>query len=320
MENDGRHCPICLGEVNHQFPSRGFDGDHFDCPQCGEVRLSREAEVNMKGFDDPQRAKVSAWVRENKPLFVKGSDPDIALETKLPSLEHRAARMLRYIDSHRPYGQNFSLRNEQVSRRVSDSTYLDKNNYSHPLIAIGWNANYEETRYMLREVLHGELSWLSDGGSGAYFVSPKGRLYLENGRQGVQSTQGFCAMWFDPQVHTLWTDAIKPAVEAAGYEPLRIDSKQHNDKIDDAIVASIRSSRFVIADFTGSRGGVFYEAGLAHGLDLPVIFMCREDHIKDLHFDVRQYNCILWQAGDLPKAKQDLQNRIEATLGKGPKR
>jgi len=318
MEYDGRHCPICLAELNLQFPSRGFDGNHFDCPQCGVVKLSRQAEVNIRKFDDAQRAKVSAWVRENKPPFVESGDPNIAIEIKPPSLEQRAARMLRHIDNCSPYGKDFALSEEKRGRRLGPMS--GRISYGHPLVAIGWNADYEEVEYMIHEVLHSELSWLSKGRNGTYFVSPKGRLYLEDGRQGVQSTQGFCAMWFDPQVHTLWTDAIKPAVEAAGYEPLRIDAKQHNDKIDDAIVASIRSSRFVVADFTGSRGGVYYEAGFAHGLGLPVIFMCREDQIEDLHFDVRQYNCILWQAGDLPKAKQDLQNRIEATLGKGPKR
>ena len=70
-------------------------------------------------------------------------------------------------------------------------------------------------------------------------------------------------MWFSPDVLPLWTDVIEPATRAAGYEPLRIDSKPHNGKIDDEIMASIRASRFVVSDFTGNRGGVYYEAGFA---------------------------------------------------------
>jgi hypothetical protein len=81
-------------------------------------------------------------------------------------------------------------------------------------------------------------------------------------------------------------------------------------------MASIRGSRFVVADFTGSRGGVYYEAGFAHGLDLPVIFMCREG--DELHFDIRQYNCIFWKADALENAQARLRNRILATLGQGP--
>jgi hypothetical protein len=81
-------------------------------------------------------------------------------------------------------------------------------------------------------------------------------------------------------------------------------------------MASISGSRFVVADFTGSRGGVYYEAGFADGLDLPVIFMCREG--DELHFDIRQYNCIFWKTDGLADARERLKNRILATLGQGP--
>ncbi len=37
--------------------------------------------------------------------------------------------------------------------------------------------------------------------------------------------------------------------------------------------------RFMIADFTGHRGGVYFEAGFAHGLGIPVIWTCREDQL-----------------------------------------
>ena len=100
-------------------------------------------------------------------------------------------------------------------------------------------------------------------------------------------------------------------------KPGRRHIKQHNGKIDDEIVASIRSSKFVVADYTGSRGGVYYEAGLAHGLGLPVIFTCRQEDMTNLHFDIRQYNTIDWMREDLESARTRLKNRILATLGQG---
>lgn len=123
-------------------------------------------------------------------------------------------------------------------------------------------------------------------------------------------------MWFSPEVRQLWTDVIDIAIKEAGYEALRIDGKEHNGRIDDEIMASIRAARFVVSDFTGNRGGVYYEAGFAHGLGLPVIFMCREG--DELHFDVRQYNCIFWSFDRLEEARDRLKNRILATLGQGP--
>ena len=105
-----------------------------------------------------------------------------------------------------------------------------------------------------------------------------------------------------------------------GYEPLRIDRKEHINKIDDEIIAEIRRSRFLVADFTqgesGARGGVYYEAGFAHGLNIPVIFTCQENAIGKVHFDTRQYNHITWKTPEELQAR--LAQRISATIGDGP--
>jgi tRNA A37 threonylcarbamoyladenosine modification protein TsaB len=75
--------------------------------------------------------------------------------------------------------------------------------------------------------------------------------------------------------------------------------------------------RFLVADFTGQRGSVYYESGFAHGLNIPVIYTCRQDWMEKAHFDTRQYNHIVW------KDEQDLYtqlfNRIGRTIGWGPK-
>lgn len=75
-----------------------------------------------------------------------------------------------------------------------------------------------------------------------------------------------------------------------------------------------------MADFThgdgGVRGGVYFEAGFALGLNIPVIYMCKDDQIDNVHFDTRQYNHILWK--DAKELKEKLSNRISATIGDGP--
>ncbi len=113
---------------------------------------------------------------------------------------------------------------------------------------------------------------------------------------------------------------IKPAIEGTGYKPLRIDQKEHVNKIDDEIIAELRRSRFVVADFThgedGARGGVYYEAGFAHGLERPVFFTCRKDKMKTLHFDTNHFNHIVWT--DPADLREKLKNRILAVIGEGP--
>ena len=75
-----------------------------------------------------------------------------------------------------------------------------------------------------------------------------------------------------------------------------------------------------MADFThgegGARGSVYYEAGFAHGFKIPVIFTCRKNAIKCIHFDTRQYNHIVWETSI--ELKERLTNRIAAVIGDGP--
>jgi len=136
------------------------------------------------------------------------------------------------------------------------------------------------------------------------------------------SDQAFVAMWFDDAMNDVWDNGFAPAIVDAGYKPLRIDRKEHINKIDDEIIAEIRRSRFVVADFTSkpkeARGGVYYEAGFAHGLNIPVIYTCRENCLGDVHFDTRQFNHLTWNAPE--DLRKDLSRRISAVIGDGPHR
>jgi nucleoside 2-deoxyribosyltransferase len=148
-------------------------------------------------------------------------------------------------------------------------------------------------------------------------VTPAGHIRADELRaKRAASTQGFVAMWFHEDLVPVYENGFGPAIRAAGYQPMIINKKEHSNKIDDEIIAEIRRSAFLVGDFTGHRGGVYFEAGYAMGRGLPVFWTCRKDNLKDLHFDVRQYNCIDWIGPD--DLRPRLQQRIEALLGRGP--
>jgi nucleoside 2-deoxyribosyltransferase len=109
---------------------------------------------------------------------------------------------------------------------------------------------------------------------------------------------------------------VQPAIRGAGYNPIIVSGVEHINKIDDEIISQIRKSKFLVADFTGHRGGVYFEAGFAMGLGMPVFWSCRRDDLINLHFDVRQYNCIDWT--DPADLAVRLKRRIEAVIGSGP--
>ena len=105
---------------------------------------------------------------------------------------------------------------------------------------------------------------------------------------------------------------LKEIIEELGLNYIRVSSSttDTNKTINDEIIGKIKSSKIVIADFTGQRNSVYFEAGLAMGLNIPVIWTCKKDEVENLSFDTRQYPHILWETKE--DLKEKLRNRIKA--------
>ena len=162
-----------------------------------------------------------------------------------------------------------------------------------------------------------EEGFIRRKGSGNYVFTMKGLIHAESKLAEASSgVQGFVAMWFDDDMKAVYEAAIEPAISDAGYDPFRVDSHEHVNRIDDEIISQIRASRFLVADFTGHRGGVYFEAGYALGRGLPVIWTCRKNDLDQLHFDTRQYKFIDWENPE--EFRERLRNRIGAIIGQGP--
>lgn len=182
-------------------------------------------------------------------------------------------------------------------------------------------SDFKELEYLINVYLRDNKSFLQGGissdGVVGLTISPEGWAYIESLNEvNPESQIGFVAMWFDEKVKDVYEEGIKKGIEDAGYEPLRMDMLQHNNRIDDEIIAKIRASRFLVTDLTGQRGGAYFEAGYAMGLGLPVIWTCSKEELDDVHFDTRQYYFITWD-DDLNELRINLRYRIEATIGKG---
>jgi nucleoside 2-deoxyribosyltransferase len=129
---------------------------------------------------------------------------------------------------------------------------------------------------------------------------------------GAATRAAFVAMCFAPELEKAFDEGIAPGIADAGYDPVRVDKVEHNEKVCDRIVAEIRRSRILVADVTMQRQGVYFEAGFAMALGMPVIWMCRKDDLANVHFDTRQYNHIVWETpADL---RIRLRDRILATV------
>jgi len=194
----------------------------------------------------------------------------------------------------------------------SDKIKIDENNSR----ALLFSRNARDIFYFLKQLA--QLGFTSKVGAlpGELSIEANGwdRIAKLSTLQS-ELNQAFIAMWFNNKTKSFFEKGIKPAVEFDGQTTcLRIDKTEHNNKICDQIIAETRKSKYLIADFTENRGGVYYETGYAMGLGIPVIWSVHKDHLKNVHFDTRQYNHICYEnEGELFKK---LKNRIEATIPK----
>lgn len=188
--------------------------------------------------------------------------------------------------------------------------------------SLGFCQNNEELHFCAKYLETRGLIEQTDPPEGAdlfYRITPAGWIYL-SGIGAETKDQGFIAMAFTlASSDMLHVEGLIPGIKTAGYVPMRIDRKDHNNRIDDEIVAEIRKSKFVVADLTGKNAGAYFEAGFAMGLDKPVIWTCQQSEIDagNVHFDTRQYSIVSWDPDNLADFAKRLTQRIEATIGHG---
>lgn len=292
----------------------------------GDYRIDRTARRAVDALTFPQKARLTTWLVEQRRAGVEA--PLVSLEKVR---EERDRRPLKFSDKRERFFRALGVmkfgpgdaRPISKGRRHFGGSGQDR----LALIAAWIDAVHLEEAWGLVELMAADGYLTLDHQSIRLTTKGLDKIEaLEN--SGADSRQVFVAMWFGPEMNEAWTLGIAPGVRDAGYEPFRIDGKEHNNKIDDEIVAEIKRSRFLIADFTcGSveadgkrnaipRGGVYYEAGLAHGLGMEVMFACRADLLDDVHFDTRQFAHIVWETPEDLRAK--LYNRIVATVGEAP--
>ena len=294
-------CLVCRRPVETVGPVEGgSDTIYCECDKCGRYILTGTATALVVSLTEDDKAKFRGWVYDQNML---GMVPTISSDD------------LQWIKSkrHLPFAEKADrLLIELVSR---EARFGETFSFTPDLLALIHGKDDRDVGYVARHLR--EIGLLEHSSSGGWRVTGKGHIRADEvSRQVSSSAKAFVAMWFAEELRAAYDNGFHRAISGAGYEPVRIDRLEHANKIDDEIIAEIRRSRFVVVDFTGHRGGVYFEAGYALGLGLPVIWTCKRSDLDGLHFDVRQYNCVDWETPDDLAAR--LQVRIEALVGDGP--
>lgn len=278
-------------------------------------RIHASAAREIGSLEPKAKAKLTTWilsqVENGTATPVVNTETLALIETRRRrSISQRKISFLRYLRSidYQP-GDEIDLDDFACAGTISAWTESATREERHGLLQLLRQDGILQTRdtveWQLTSLGHERLDDLTS--------------------KGAETKQAFVAMWFGADVQEAYLQAIKPAIEDAGYAALRIDQKDHANKIDDEIVAEIRRSKFVVADFTcpvtivdgqqiaSPRGGVYFEAGFAQGLGIDVIWSIRRNCLDHLHFDTRQYAHIDWENHD--DLYDRLFNKIVAVIG-----
>lgn len=315
-------CPICKSPA--EMPNvRNIVSNFINCSRCGGFKMTSEAYEDIGNYSDMQIANISGWIRENQGVLIMTDKFQYFNDLKTPTIGEKATKLLKYIAKEIPTpGQWIQIDFQSISdlKTLKENTdypqeVFEKLKKSLPFLSITCALDSSELRYIINDYLIKEQGYLY--GANKYQITPKGWAYLDSLKyKDVDSQTAFIAMWFNDSMNNLY-DSIKKSILQARYEPKRVDKTEHVNRVDDEIIALIRQSKFIVADFTGQRGGVYFESGFAHGLNIPVIWLCNSEEDKKLHFDTNHFNYIFWDKDNLDELEQKLTKRIESVLGKG---
>lgn len=306
-------CPIWGTSASVQN-AVGLNGDTLvDSPRAGGCFLitrSAKHEMPENELMAGLNAKLTTWLVEQR---LSGDTEPMIRTDVVKSVKQREFLtyskkidyFFRYLNSKSPIiGEHFNV--NILGRDGTEKTYLSATIEAR-------KATSSELDYFLELLERSEFIKLPTNRD-LFYLEPKGWQYLDElSKKKKISDKAFVAMWFDPSLDKVFKTHIEPALIECGYKsPFRIDQLEHSDKIDDAIIAKINEASLVIVDLTcdvldhprptaiktkivEARGGVYFEAGYAMGLGIPIIWTCRNDRLGHIHFDARQYNQIAWQ-------------------------
>ncbi|MDP2786982.1 MAG: hypothetical protein Q8O79_02755 [Pseudomonadota bacterium] len=109
-------------------------------------------------------------------------------------------------------------------------------------------------------------------------------------------------------------DIYKPAIEAAGLEPYRVDHDPGVLVPIDSIEKGIRLATICLADITADNPNVWYELGYAFASERPVVMVCSEERTgKKYPFDI-QHRSIIPYLADSPSDFDKLRDSLTAKL------
>lgn len=103
-------------------------------------------------------------------------------------------------------------------------------------------------------------------------------------------------MPFGQWMDSYYREIYVPAIREAGLEAVRADELFSTGSVIEQIWEQISRAKILLADLTGKNANVFYELGLAHAANKPVVFTTGQ--LEDVPFDLRHLRVAVYDIRD----------------------
>ena len=235
-------CPVCKQSVEH-FNTKNFKYE-IQCKYCGNFFITFLFLKTLQFRTDYNQPRIGSWIREQNLL---GNTPEIDLK-KFNELEEIKDKKIN---------QKYEL---LLKYMYSEKTIeIVHSNLNRLYLVLFWCEDIEELNILLSKALElNHLKLVNNGiGYKKYSITYDGKEFVENLGLDNSSNKVFMAFHFDPKFKEEFEPTIKKAVLDASegkLEAIRVSSftTEHDKKIDDELIGMIKSSKAVIADFTGN--------------------------------------------------------------------
>ena len=228
----------------------------------------------LEAYECRGRANLSSWVRERKPqemidssFFDKENTSNLGLEYKIyhvPTIDEKADKLLLAFAAKSEYaGHSFFWLEDRFEYEARAwalhqgelafvTNILVANNMINGGVFEKEELEYDSAPYNLEPFVQ---------------ITPKGwqRIQEINETRG-SGDQVFIACSFRDEIIDVMKSYVLTAISDAGYKYEFLAISEHNDKLDDKIIAEIRKSKFIVADLTDHKPNVYYETGFAKGM------------------------------------------------------
>jgi hypothetical protein len=263
--NPSSMCPVCR-ELPADFGLLpGTGATEHTCPRCGTYDSTMEfVQDSASAIPNSLRPYLSAATRAaseqgQKIELTTKNWRDLAEQNERATVTARVDKLLRAI--------------AKKSRTPGTGVLLT---FEHDFPLAGASNSRELVAYLQYVYAKRFIFPLADEnatGGGEFTLTVDGWQAIEP-RPNIGGEPGRCfvAMSFDPALDDAYAMGIKPAIEEdLKQKAVCMKEIATNEGITDRILSEIRLAEFVVADFTGQRGGVYFEAGFARGLGYLVM-------------------------------------------------